>query len=211
MQQRPKAGLDLIHPLHSARVTAEQYVAKGFDRYHEASVTHFMPSLFTITEEEITACLGVRPATGPLFLEQYIDGPVEQALGELQIERKHIAEIGNLVSDSRHATLQLFISVATVLHNAGYQQMVFCATRRVAAILKLIGAPLKTVVEADGHRLGESLPEWGRYYDHQPTVMHLNIADVIHIVAQSPLLSRYQEQHQDTIAELSELWTQPTW
>ncbi len=205
------SGLELIHPQHPARAGAEHFVAAGFERFHDATVKHYMPGLFVLADEGISACLGVRPASERLFLEQYLDVPVEEALGGPQVKRSQIAEIGNLVSNSRHATVQLFIAVATVLHRVGYQQMVFCATRRVATILKLIGAPLKPVVEADGRRLGDSLPEWGRYYDHQPTVMHLNLADVVSLVQASPLLSRYQRQHHDSIETLSSYWAHTAW
>ncbi len=79
---------------------------------------------------------------------------------------------------------------AVSLYRNGFQAMVFCATRQVAAILEATGARLQAIVEADGRRLGASLPEWGRYYDTRPVVMHLALDTVVELIAASPLLQR---------------------
>lgn len=198
-------AVDQDHPL---RAQAETFIAEGFFNAHRATINNFMPQLFTLVSdslkgETIKACLGVRPATETLFVEQYLDLPIDQTCPELAIERRYIAEIGNLVSNNRHATLVLFITAAISLHRAGYREMVFCATRKVATILKQVGAALYPIIEADGRRLGSSLGEWGRYYDEQPVVMRLNLASVVDLIEESPLLQKQYFPYRKNVAQLT--------
>ena len=176
------------HPLRKA---AEAFIAEGFETSYGACIYHYMPHLVALKTDGIKACLGVRPAAAePLFIERYLDQPIEQAIPGLGIAREYIVEIGNLVSHNRHATLLLFMMTAVSLHRAGFRELVFCATHKVAGILKQTGAPLQAIVEADGRRLGASLPEWGRYYDTHPVVMHLNLSAIVSVIERSPLLRR---------------------
>ncbi|MGB5325559.1 MAG: thermostable hemolysin [Pseudomonadales bacterium] len=191
-------AVDLGHP---ERDETQAFIIEGFATIHNASVHQFMPNLISLRDKKIRAVIGVRSAKEPLFIERYLDLPIEQH-GRLNIPRQQIAEVGNLVSSSRHFTLLLFMVTATSLDQAGFKEMVFCATGRVADILRCAGASPQPIAEADGERLGASLAEWGRYYDQQPVVMHLNLASVVALIQSSPLLKPMCERFRASTNEI---------
>lgn len=195
--------LALISPRDSARSMVEAYIAAKFQDCYGASIQHFLPRLIAAQQDGIKAALGVRSACETLFLEQYLDAPIEAMLEDPAIPRNRIAEIGNLVSCSRHHTLTLFMSTACMLYEAGFSELVFCATRSVAAIIRQTGAAPSQIVRADGSRLGVSLPQWGRYYDTEPVVMHLKLGAVVALINDAPLLRRYCAPHRAAIAVMA--------
>lgn len=186
------------------RAEAENFVRQRFLKIHNADITNFMPYLVTLTKSDLQACVGIRPATERLFVEQYLDMPVESAHPALNIPREQIAEIGNLVSRNPHATLQLFVIIAKALHNAGIKELVFCATKQVAKILKRAGADLYPIVEADGTRMGDSLSEWGTYYDTNPTIMRLNVNSINELINNSAILTKISEKNVYEIANIAQ-------
>jgi len=108
------------------RAEVESFIANKFDQYHNARVTGFMPALLNIrSDDDYSAALGICPAKfGPLFLEQYLDQPAEQAVATViraPVSRESIVEIGNLVSTLNGSTALLYLVLVAVLHRAGYQ------------------------------------------------------------------------------------------
>ena len=87
-----------------ARQEAERFIANRFADKLEAKITSFMPTLLVVRNKQhsIVAACGVRPGTEQrLFLETYLDEPIERTIGELTkqhsscIARQDIVEIGN--------------------------------------------------------------------------------------------------------------------
>jgi hypothetical protein len=195
--------LTLLEPTQADYQQATTFIKAGFARNYNAVISEFMPYLMTIADSKITAVMGIRPATAPLFIEQYLERPIETTLGDSALKREHIVEVGNLVSDNRHNTLSLFIVVTRTLYCAGYQQMVFCATGKVAAILRRVGASLDPIVEADSQRVGASLAQWGSYYEHHPTVMRLDLAQANHLISNSPLLNTFAAPFEEAITAMA--------
>lgn len=177
-----------IDPDHPDRRQVETFISDGFASNHGSMIRSFMPCLLTLGDSRIRASLGVRPATQSLFLEQYLDHPIECMAPELALPREQIAEIGNLASQSRNYTLRLLMVTIIVLHRSGFRKVVFCATRKVASILRCSGVTPTPIIKADGHRLGTTLSEWGRYYELQPTLMYLDVISVVEMIESSSLL-----------------------
>lgn len=119
------------------------------------------------------AVLGYRRASdGPLFLETYLDAPVEQvlrpALG-LELPRSAIVEIGSLAGNSCTSLLSLWHSAAREL-SADAQLGVAVLTRPLRGMLRRLGITLHELAPADGARLGAARADWGSYYDNDPVV-----------------------------------------
>ncbi len=203
------ANIAMLEQGNSGRKQAEAFVSNGFAVNHDAIIRNFMPYLVALGAPDIEAVIGIRPATEQLFLEQYLDHPIETLMEDASLQRAQIAEVGNLVSDNRHFTLTAFMIVTAALHRAGFKQMVFCATAQVAAILRRVGADLCPIVEADGRRIGDSLAEWGRYYDHAPTIMRLDLAPAAALIESSPLLRRYCQPYQAEIDNIAQRLRSP--
>lgn len=119
------------------------------------------------------AALGYRRAgDAPLFLEWYLDRPVEalvsQAFGR-EIARQGIVEIGNFASDNALAMVELWGSAANDLSGSS-EVAVATLTAPLRRMFARIGLPVIVLAPACPERLGEGAPEWGNYYAQDPQV-----------------------------------------
>jgi hypothetical protein len=85
----------------SGRAAVEAYIAQKFAETYGARIQSFLPQLLSLHNNgALGAALGLRRAgSGALFLEQYLDRPVQQLLAEAAgqpVARADIVEIGNL-------------------------------------------------------------------------------------------------------------------
>ena len=135
-----------------------------------------MPTLLAMEGQRNRVCGVVgfrRAATEPLFLERYLDMPIELALGEragFSVPRTEIVEVGNLASSSCRAACQLVAALPRVLLADGNRWIVFTATAAVRGMLAKFRAPVIELAAATRDRLDDG-DEWGRYYDTDPRVI----------------------------------------
>ena len=172
----PDHTLATYHREHPRRQRLERFVQRAFARHHGATVRTFMPTLMALEGRGGRVCgvVGFRKAAAePLFLERYLDGPVELALaahvGET-IARSDIVEVGNLASLSCQAACHLVAALPRVLLADGNQWIVFTATAMVRGMLARFRAPVIELARATRDRLDDG-DEWGRYYDNDPRVV----------------------------------------
>ena len=205
---RPKPFFAL-HNIHSPQRRAlETYVAQQFDCAYGATITEFLPELVSMQcQGRFSAVAGIRPALdGDLFIEQYLDEPVERELSRLLqtvVSRSDIVEIGNLVSTHRGACQLFFTLHATVLHEAGFKWATFAATDQVQKIVDKLNFVTVDLGVADPACLGEDVTRWGQYYDTSPTVRAADLAATVARFRQSPLTAAVITLFSDTIAELA--------
>jgi hypothetical protein len=158
------------------RAALEHYVRTAFNRSHDADVSTFMPTLLAFRDGAGTlrGVLGLRSAADqPLYLENYLDRPVEQAIvaaGYHPVERDEVVEVGNLAAGSCLAAVRMVSQMPVQLMNRGYCWIVFTATSTVHEILLGLGAPLVELGRADPSRVARQADRWGRYYDNDPRV-----------------------------------------
>lgn len=160
----------------SERTLVEAYIADKFRQEYDADVSSFAPLLLSMhCKKELNAAIGLRSAeTSKLFIEQYLDAPIENSIevpeGEI-VQRKEIIEISNLVATRRGASQLLFIIVGSILYEAGYRWLVFNATNKVERITRKFPFPVQVLCLADPQCLGDRAEEWGRYYETSPRVI----------------------------------------
>ena len=158
------------------RTALETYVRTAFNRSHDADVSTFMPTLLAFRDGagSLRGVLGIRSAAdAPLYLENYLDRPVEQAIvaaGYHPVERDEVIEVGNLAAGSCLAAVRMVAQMPVQLMNRGYSWIVFTATSTVHEILLGLGAPLVELGRADPLRVARQGDRWGRYYDNDPRV-----------------------------------------
>ncbi|MYM64914.1 thermostable hemolysin [Pseudomaricurvus sp. HS19] len=198
----PQALPDFV--LHDAdspqRQQCEHYITSQYSTVYGARLKAFLPQLLSMSRDgELQACVGLRAgAETPLFLEHYLDMPVEQAIAAVcrrPVNRHSIVEIGNLVSTQGGGSLLLFLLMAESLEKAGFQWLVFTATPQVEKLVKRLGVEPCFIASADGERLGAQLQDWGSYYRSRPNVMAVNITSALQAVREHELLGRILEQH----------------
>jgi len=176
------ARLEPVHCTHPARLAFEDFIATRFGRAYGARVTHFLPHLLGVRDGlgRWQAAAGYGAAScAPLFLEQYLDTPVEQALAAAlgrPVARDGIAEVGNLAAVSAGMARQLIPQLARHLHRLGYRWVVFTATRALRNSFLRLGLRPLPVAPADPARLPDGGASWGAYYEQDPMVMAGRIA-----------------------------------
>jgi Thermostable hemolysin len=127
-----------------------------------------------------TAALGYRRAdAGPLFLETYLDLPVEQALESAlgrTISRRDIVEIGNLASENAPAMVALWAKTANDLGDDA-EIAVAVLTTPLREMFRRLGVTLHEIEPARANRIGDAASSWGDYYDQNPIICAGLIAD----------------------------------
>jgi hypothetical protein len=159
-----------------SRADLEACIAETFARHYDARIEHFLPFLLSLQlSSEPGAVAGLRPAAhSPLFLEQYLEGPVEQAVAGAfgtPVERAGIIEVGNLASVTPGSAALLFGLLPILLHEAGIRWVVCTATPQVQSMLDRLDFSTRRICAADAEVLGDSKADWGSYYDSRPEVI----------------------------------------
>lgn len=173
--------LELLAEGESPRPQVERFIQAMFKRAYQARISHFLPYLLSMREEgRVVAALGIRPALQTaLFLEAYLDKPVENVLAEKAghpIDRNRLVEVGNLASGHGGGARALIITLTAYLKGAGYEWVAFTATPKVRNNFARLGIELIPLARADGERLGSARDDWGSYYDQAPVVVAANVA-----------------------------------
>jgi len=186
-------GFALAGPRDPGRAEVEQYISRVFAETYGARLYSFLPLLLSHGDgNNIHAALGLRRAdSGPLFLEQYLNQPVEQRLAEASgsaVARADIVEIGNLVSTSRGSSRLLFLMLAELFAAAGVTWAIFTATPEVYRLLSKLTGNQVVLCRADGRRLGDKVADWGSYYDTEPAVTAINVAEERRALFNRPLI-----------------------
>ncbi|MFZ3088955.1 MAG: thermostable hemolysin [Methylotenera sp.] len=156
----------------------EQFIHDVFAKTYGANVQHFMPQLISLRDEhgELVAAFGIRNAAESLlFLEQYMDAPIETVLSNRfnkTILRNQITEFGNLaVSNPRNAG----VLIAHVIQHSldmGLEWGVATAHHTLQNGLIKGGRDVYALQAADPVRLNPiERASWGSYYDNAPQVV----------------------------------------
>ncbi len=197
-------GINICGASGPDRARVEQFIREGFERAYNAHVSEFLPDLIYVEDTRIRAALGIRSARSSLFLEQYLDLPIEHYVSTSSIvPRSRIAEIGNLCSSNRRYTVSLFVAAAAVLEQRKFTHAVFCATKKVAAIIESSGVPLYRIAPATGSRLGDKLSVWGSYYECEPTIVSMSLIDITRAIAQVKLIPQQVKQTNSAFPRLA--------
>lgn len=175
--EAPSVFVSHLDARSADRPRVEQFIAGVFARRYAARVSSLAPNLILLQDrlQQIIAAAGWRPAqAGPLFLEHYLDDPIEHAMGSLNgqpVRRESIVEVGNLATGKSGASVHVILALAEHLDRLGYEWVVFTATRELIGIFQRLGLPLLALAKADPARLGDEARHWGSYYDREPVVV----------------------------------------
>jgi len=170
---------ELIDATHLRRHEVEQFIARRFFEVHAARVSSFMPLLVTLfgQDDSILAAVGIRDAAGQaLFLEYYLDAPVEQSLsraasGGDETPREGIVEIGNLASINRFASRKLFTTLAFLLQERRFEWAVFTGCTSLRKLFHTLGIETFVLGRATQSSLPRDQQSWGGYYEDNPCVL----------------------------------------
>ncbi|VVO27800.1 thermostable hemolysin [Pseudomonas fluorescens] len=186
--ETPAMSLLRALPDDESRPVFETFVQQRFRQAHGAEIRHFMPELFGLNNAagRLNAVAGVRLASaGPMFLERYLDDPIEPqicAAADRPVDRAGIVEVGNLAAiDTGSARLSI-VAMTYVLAMGGLEWVAFTGSIGLLNSFHRLGLRPVTLCVADPQRLGEDRHAWGSYYESRPSVHVGNIrAGFIHL------------------------------
>jgi len=155
-------------------------IERRFGTVHNAKPSPCYPDYVAVGDLPSTprAALGVRFAGRErLFLEAYLDGPIETVISramEKPVSRDRIVEIGCLAADQPAALMQLLLETAERLDTA---DLIATATLTLPlqSMFKRIGMPLVRLATADPARVHRAV-EWGSYYAQAPAIFAGDVA-----------------------------------
>lgn len=191
-----------LHPPYQLRPAIDAYerrrlqdfIQAVYQRAFDARIPHFLPCLAGLyqADGELVAACGLQLAgQQPLYLEQYLDQPIETLLAERRrrsVPRNGLVEIGNLATGAPGNGRLMFAAVCRQLYRQGQQWVVFTATQTLLNSFHRLHLSPITLAAADPARLGPDAAHWGRYYQHQPRVMAGELAEGHRILAGNSLL-----------------------
>jgi len=178
-----------------SRLKVEHFIQDTFAAAYGAEIQSFMPRLLAIRskENELLAAFGVRSAEkGKLFLENYLDRPIEQVIADqsgTSPQRTRIAEIGNLAAIYPGAVRWMIVALTVMLYEEGYDWVVFTGTTSLRNGFNNLGLHPVAICPAQVERLEPGERErWGSYYDNKPVVMIGNIREGFRAMRDNPQL-----------------------
>lgn len=177
----PPFRLELVPAGHPDRASLEAFIAAEFARVYGARLQHYCQVLAGCrgADGAWAAALGYSPARdASLFLEQYLDEPIEAAIGRrlaAPVARDGVVEVGNLAGRSVGAARALIVRMTHYLYQQGYTWVSFTATRALLNSFTRLALVPSVLAEADPARLESGRSDWGSYYDSKPQVMFGNI------------------------------------
>lgn len=159
------------------RRRVEAFIEDSYVEAYGSHIGHHYPTLMSVQDADgtIYAVVGFRLAKDePLFLEQYLDDPVEAVVSDAigtTITRTEIVEIGNLASNGRGATIFLFAAMVRHLLSTGAHFAVATATEELRCMFRKAGLGALQLATADPDRLIDHGLSWGDYYRTRPVVL----------------------------------------
>ncbi|VAV83675.1 hypothetical protein MNBD_DELTA01-949 [hydrothermal vent metagenome] len=175
-----KLDLLLIDKSAARRSEVEEFSKNIYRRFYSAELTTFPDELLAITygTKEIISCIGITSAAiSPLYLEQYIGGPIEREIAAItrrSVEREEIVEIGTLAIRSKSTCRMIISALAGVLVKRKKKFLVFTAVKTLRNTLTNLEVPFTTLARARATQVKDS-SKWGSYYNASPEVIMIDI------------------------------------
>lgn len=177
------AAINVIPTGHGLRAEAEALIERVYRAAYGVDIQSHFPVLIGVTDETgaITAAAGCRRAADePLFLEQYLDEPIEAVLSRAVncgVTRARVGEIGSLATANAGAPAPLlFAALACYLSEQGISFAVATATRRLRRAFTAFGFGAGELAAARKDKLPNGGRDWGRYFEHEPVVVWGRVA-----------------------------------
>lgn len=163
------------------RAALECFIAEAYARSYGARVTHYADHLVGL-ERSGQGWLGAvgytMAETGPLFIEHYLDRPVEDEIAartRTAVRREHIAEASNLAAPRSGAARRVIVYMTRRLHDLGRTWVVFTGTRSLLNSFDRLGIETMVLARAEPSRVPDAAASWGSYYATGPQVVAANI------------------------------------
>jgi len=160
------------------RAEIERFISEVFYQAYGAKIRRFKPCLMSLRDQDnrlVAACGFLSAPLNPLFLETYLNQPVEKTLSEITgfpVKRSDIVGVGNFSVVAPGMARYLITAIVDQLHATSKQWAVFTAVPLVRNAFAKMNLNPVILGNADKNRLSpEEQAEWGSYYGQKPQVM----------------------------------------
>lgn len=171
----------------------EALVVEHYARCYGARVDRFLPFLLGLRRgDAVVGAIGARDGASRLFLERYLDVPIDVALAARSggpVRRSDVVEVGNLAGSDAGAGRVLVTTLAAWIHARGIPWAVFTGTTALRNGFRRLGVEMLDLGPADPARLGAERGSWGRYYDTEPRVTAVSVAETLRAADRDPRLA----------------------
>ncbi len=178
------------------RQKLERFISSTYKSVFNATLKCFLPNLVaaTLSNGEIRSAFGYCDASQDrLFLESYLDGPIESLLSQKAgqcVPRNKIVEVGNLSIDKNANSVSTIRDIACYLQKLGYEWIVCTATRYLRVLFLKSGSRPISIARASISRVSADGTDWGNYYLTVPEILGGNIEKSILMIEQNIASSR---------------------
>lgn len=192
---RAGAALQTFEAGDAGRAGVEAFIRDVYRARYGATVPAFAPTLVALRDAagEIVAAAGYRGAgDGPLFLERYLDAPVEQLLsaaGTPALPRRRIVEVGHLAASRAGEGRRLILALGPHLAARRFQWVTSTLTQELRHLFVRLGITPLALAPARAETLGDEARDWGRYYEHAPVVLAGRLDSALRVLAQRGLVA----------------------
>ncbi|MFT7288185.1 MAG: hypothetical protein ACI87W_002300 [Halieaceae bacterium] len=160
--------------------------AREYQRHFNCVLKDFYPAYFCLLKDKrLMAVCGLRSGEEELFLEQYLDQPLEHMVSERLAEvvaRESIVEIGGFALRNKDVAMLFMASMAPAFWKLGYTHAVCTATLPVRRCLRSLGIHSTSLAKADPARLRAADTDWGNYYAMRPAVVCGSLASTLELI-----------------------------
>lgn len=182
---------------------AADFIRRRFQQAYGARPTLHMPPLMALLSEHGTllAAVGLRRAARErLFLEDYLDQPVEICLPNTFARRDSVVEVAHLAGVETGISRPLFAALAVWLQHSGVEWVVCTGTVQLRNGFQHLGIDVLEIGDADPRRLAGAGAGWGSYYQCQPRVLAISVRQGVKGLGASGLLRYVHPIEADTAA-----------
>jgi hypothetical protein len=179
----PAAGFELHEHVGADRAAVEAFISQCFAESFGCRIEAFMPRLFSLRNRDGDICgaLGLRSANRNLFLEQYLDTPIEKIIAAhagANVARRTVVEVGHFSGAFPGAVRTMIGLLTERLHHEGIEWVAFTGTTDLRNAFFRLGLSPVDIQAATADRLpAEERAAWGSYYDHAPRVLIGNVLE----------------------------------
>ncbi len=176
-------AFELVEHRGADRAAVESFIRARFASSYGCRIESFMPRLFSVRNRagEICGAFGLRDAHEPLFLEHYLDQPIEGLLAArlaAPVERQRIVEVGHFSGAFPGAVRAMIALLTERLYRDGCAWVAFTGTTELRNAFGRLGLRPLDLQAATIDRLpAAAQTAWGSYYDHAPRVLVGNVQE----------------------------------
>jgi hypothetical protein len=188
-----------------SREFVESFAAKVYRRFYGMELKTFCREILAIKSGStgLLSCIGINtPESGELFLEQYLDAPVEVEISSItgaSVNREEIVEVGTLAVRSRGFCRLMMAVLAGYLLQRRKRYFIFTAVKALRNTFEHLGISFIPITKALPERFQNS-HEWGSYYDASPEVGFVDLAESLRQIKK--ILKNTDQGHSEELGTL---------